>query len=451
MSNSDAKDVVEFTHALSVSISESNPVLGTPDEIQVVMSDLPIPNKNRYLNDIENSVRLIKGVKVLTEGTFNGAFYPAGVVERDAPNWMEHERIGMTRKVNLDHTSSVKDRCGHITRSYFENGWMKQDFLLLRTKKENDAIDLWDAGLLDDVSVRLRGGIDMKNSTVKKPLVRYMKGISTDFVDRPACKTCGLDNILSTLAEKENDNQLTDEEDKSMADDDKNDKTFFQQLKEAAADKPDEFKAWLKELVEKEEEVDDDDKNLDDDDDDTQLCSGGGGSGKKKKGKVPDEDELDDDESDDDTKLDDEGGDEMKDVLTRLESLEQANTDKDNEIQQLQQQNTELSSWKETQEQAIVDQKHAELAEEVIKYTKLVPELKNDIDEEAIKALTDDELNGRLFGLKLKVKDIPKGKAPLVKDSSLSDLSTGDETALNEANSKITELNEALKNKAPKV
>lgn len=197
-------DIKYFEEEMAVSLSESNPRKPSRDEIIAAMDKVVIPNRERYLNDLDGSVRFISGIKVLKEGRFNRVNYPQNVIEEGAPTWLSHERRGMSRKVNLDHTKSVKDRCGHITNSYSEDGWLKQDFLILRVKADDDAVDYYDAGLLDDVSVRMRVAVDTKHSQ-GEPEAKRISGLSTDFVDNPACKTCGLDAILEELGEKKED------------------------------------------------------------------------------------------------------------------------------------------------------------------------------------------------------------------------------------------------------
>jgi chemotaxis protein histidine kinase CheA len=119
----------------------------------------------------------------------------------------------MTRKVGLEHKSGVTGRVGHIIDSYYADGFIKQDFLLLDEK----AIGLWDNGFLDDVSVHATGKVKLENSPQRRIVVTSLKGKSSDFVDKPACKACGLDVLLEELEKEENieleDNDMSDKED----------------------------------------------------------------------------------------------------------------------------------------------------------------------------------------------------------------------------------------------
>lgn len=173
----------------------------TQEEVINAINSVPsIRAKERIIKNLPNSARLIKALPVLTEGTYNGMFYPDDVLQRDAKSWVEHDKPGMTLKVKLEHKGGVIDRAGHIIDSYYDDKFIKQDILLLN----EEAINLWDQGFLDDVSIRAGAQVDMENSTSKRIVVKRLKARGTDFVDNPACKTCGLDVLLEELTEREN-------------------------------------------------------------------------------------------------------------------------------------------------------------------------------------------------------------------------------------------------------
>lgn len=198
--------------ALELSEDDLNITEPTTDEVIQAINSVPaIRKKDILIKFIENSARLIKGYPVLTEGEFNGLYYPDTVLQEGAETWLEHEKLGMTRKSKLDHVDSVTARVGHIVNSYYEDGFIKQDILLLDKK----AIELYDNGMLDDVSARMRVKIDMEKSTPDKIIVEKLIGIGTDFVDLPACSTCGLDVVMKELSEQVN------MEDETMADENK--------------------------------------------------------------------------------------------------------------------------------------------------------------------------------------------------------------------------------------
>jgi hypothetical protein len=140
----------------------------------------------------------------------------------------------MTRKVKLNHGSGVEGRVAHLTNSYFDEDYVKTDFLIL----DEEAIKKWDQGFLDDPSITAVPSFDMKASRKTKPtklVIESLRGTGFDFVDRPACKTCGIDSVLAQLEEEvsiehqdntnslnnnppETDENRTELEDESMTD-----------------------------------------------------------------------------------------------------------------------------------------------------------------------------------------------------------------------------------------
>lgn len=206
----------EFKEELAFHPYEQDYAEPTREEIiNAINSVKSIPNKDKLIEQMDDRVRLIKGMKVLKEGTYNGVFYPDKVLREGAESWEKNlDKNGITHKVKLEHGKSISNRVGHLIKSYYEDGWVKQDFLLTM----QNAADMWDGGLLDDVSVRMRVGTDMENSTSKVttlcekghelaygPVAKYILGVGTDFVDNPACRTCGVnpekEKILEELEE----------------------------------------------------------------------------------------------------------------------------------------------------------------------------------------------------------------------------------------------------------
>lgn len=213
----------EFNETLAFHPHEQ--VYETPSKQEVIdaINSVPsIPDKQRLISNMDERVRLIKGIKVLTEGTYNGVFYPDRVLREGADSWQEnYEKTGIKHKVKLEHGKKVENRVGHLLQSYYDDGWIKQDFLLTVKK----AAEQWDGGLLDDVSVRMRVGTDMENSTSEVIVLedgeelshgliaKYIIGVGTDFVDNPACRTCGTNpEKTKVMEELEQELQKEDEE-----------------------------------------------------------------------------------------------------------------------------------------------------------------------------------------------------------------------------------------------
>lgn len=175
---------------------ETHGLEGTKQEtIDAIKSVRSIRAKDRIIGDLPDSARFIKGYPVITSGTFNGLYYPDDMLQRDAQTFIENDKPGMTKKSKFGHKTGVEARVAHITNSYYEDGFIKQDFLILN----KEAIEKWDQGFLDDVSIRAKGKIDMANSTPGRVILKSIVGRGTDFVDQPACTTCGLDAVLAEL------------------------------------------------------------------------------------------------------------------------------------------------------------------------------------------------------------------------------------------------------------
>ena len=197
---------------LSLNFKDTSPLEGTKEEtIQAINSVPGIRNKAKIIEGLPDSARFIKGYPVLKEGTFNRMFFPRDVLERDAHTWMEHEKEGMTRKVKLNHGSGVEGRVAHLTNSYFDDDLVKTDFLILDQK----AIEKWDQGFLDDPSITAVPKFDLtasRKSTPANLVIKSLRGTGFDFVDRPACKTCGIDSILAELDDEVARNSLNNTE-----------------------------------------------------------------------------------------------------------------------------------------------------------------------------------------------------------------------------------------------
>lgn len=405
-------DTREFKEELSFKIpAEYKYTPPTKDEVIAAINSVPsILDKEKLIEQMDERVRLIKGLPVLTEGKFNRVNYSPEVLEAGADTWnMNPEKPGSMYKVKLEHDKNVRNRAGHLLKSGYDGNYVKHDILL--TTKES--VEMWDGGLLDDVSVRMRVGIDKKNAVSDGLDALYIKGVGVDFVDNPACKQCGVNAELEAILSEIEDEDM---EDKNMSGEDKDIELSEEELTL--------FEKFKKKLgFEKEEQHSEEDE----DEDEEELCGGlnKGGKGKassKSKKKMDDEEEeMDEDE--------DEGSEEevkLEDVLAKVEELEGT-------VQTLKDENDSLK-------QKTADEKHATLVDKAM---ELHAKLDEEVKKEDVEALSDEVLEERISQLKVRGDNTRVGDGP-VTGTQLT------EEESNKTKAKIKELREELEKKGHK-
>lgn len=394
--------------------------------IEAINSVPSIRAKQKIIDSLPESARLVKGFPVLTEGTFNGMYYPDEVLQRDAGTWIEHEKPGMTRKSKFGHKSGVGARVGHILNSYYDDGYVKQDILLL----DKEAINKWDQGFLDDVSIRALAKVDMENSTSKKIIVKKLRGIGTDFVDKPACKTCGLDVVLAKLEGQEGEvNQVNSNqelEDKDMSGKNEGVKeqivTMFAELGEKIGKLFDNDEELPVENEEQEEEVQDN-PVIEEQEEEPEEES-----------EEPEEEESEEEEDEsEEPELEEESGEEdnMKEVFeTQLSEMKESFETQLSEIKQMYKSKiNELETELADAESKKAEKNRTALVE---KYTELSEKFGVEVTEETVAELSDEKIIAQNEAFEIVLSKVPEGELPRLVSLTLEKQKTDIEAELEE-------------------
>lgn len=377
-------DTREYEEELSFKIpADYKYIPPSKEEVAEAIKSVPaILDKERLIEKIDERVRLIKNLPVLTEGKFNRVNYSKEVLESGADSWNTNpDKPGTLYKVKLEHDKNVKNRAGHLLNSRFEDGYVKHDILL--TTKES--AEYWDGGHLDDVSVRMRVGIDKNNSSSEELNAKYVRGVGVDFVDNPACKQCGVNAELEAILKELKDVEEI-EEDATMVEDQREEielneeeKTLFEKFKHFIGLEDEE----LPEEEEEEEEIEEE-ESLEDEDEGNEVT--------------------------------------LEEVVAKVEELEGV-------VTELSDENKQLKAEKKQAE-------HEALVEKAMEYHA---KLKEDVKKDEVEKLEDAVLEERISQLKLRSDQIPAHDSPFVPSSLTEDNSA--------TQSRIEELQDELKKK----